>query len=209
MEETTPPLPTFLTEGGDRRKRLIQATLTVLAREGYERITTRRIAVEANVNIATLHYYFGTKENLMTEAVRQVRDWTIARMEEGVEDAPDTACALRSAFQIIWESIQHNFGTLRYDMAIRGFRDNVARREVETVYDAYRAFLFRLLERHQQAGGTLAAEVTSEDIVHYILYGVDGTVLHYTLTGNMAAAQTNLRLLQEHVLSMMYLPPKD
>ena len=44
------------------RIQILEAAAIALTRGGYERITTRRIAEEAGVNIATLHYYFGTKE---------------------------------------------------------------------------------------------------------------------------------------------------
>ncbi len=49
----------------DRRAELLEATITVLVEHGFEGLRTRRVAEQAGVNVATLHYYFSTKEKLI------------------------------------------------------------------------------------------------------------------------------------------------
>jgi AcrR family transcriptional regulator len=48
-----------------RRLSLIRATYEVIAKEGFEGLRTRTVAERVGVNIATLHYYFPTKEALI------------------------------------------------------------------------------------------------------------------------------------------------
>src|SRR3954454_19035233 len=48
-----------------RRQQLVEAAMTVIAREGVDGATTRRIADEAGAPLATLHYCFQAKENLL------------------------------------------------------------------------------------------------------------------------------------------------
>ena len=48
-----------------RRRQLIDAAMTVIAREGVDGATTRKIADEARAPLATLHYCFQNKENLL------------------------------------------------------------------------------------------------------------------------------------------------
>ena len=48
-----------------RRLSLVRAAYEVIAREGFEGLRTRSVADRARVNIATLHYYFPTKEALI------------------------------------------------------------------------------------------------------------------------------------------------
>src|SRR3954447_25541964 len=48
-----------------RRQQLIEAAMVVIAREGVDGATTRKIADEAKAPLATLHYCFQTKENLL------------------------------------------------------------------------------------------------------------------------------------------------
>jgi AcrR family transcriptional regulator len=57
---------TRLRPGGDeRRDSLVRAAFACLAADGFEGLRTRSVADRAGVNIATLHYYFPTKEALI------------------------------------------------------------------------------------------------------------------------------------------------
>jgi TetR/AcrR family transcriptional regulator, regulator of cefoperazone and chloramphenicol sensitivity len=49
----------------DRRQSLMEATFEIIASEGFEGLRTRSVADRAGVNIATLHYYYPTKEALI------------------------------------------------------------------------------------------------------------------------------------------------
>jgi len=48
-----------------RRQELVLAAFHQIAEHGFEGLRTREVAAEARVNIATLHYYFPTKEALI------------------------------------------------------------------------------------------------------------------------------------------------
>src|SRR3989440_6572833 len=49
----------------DREQALVQAAFNQIAERGFEGLRTREVAAEVGVNIATLHYYFPTKEALI------------------------------------------------------------------------------------------------------------------------------------------------
>jgi AcrR family transcriptional regulator len=49
----------------DRRRALVAAAYQRIASNGFEGLRTRDVAADAGVNIATLHYYFPTKEALI------------------------------------------------------------------------------------------------------------------------------------------------
>jgi AcrR family transcriptional regulator len=50
--------------GDASRQRLIEAGLKIFGQYGFEGASTRRLAAEAEVNIASIPYYFGGKEGL-------------------------------------------------------------------------------------------------------------------------------------------------
>ena len=52
-------------EHGRRRTALLQAAFDVVAEVGFEGLRTRAVANRAGVNIATLHYYFPSKQHLV------------------------------------------------------------------------------------------------------------------------------------------------
>lgn len=59
-----------LTEKGERiRRRMIDATVRILQQQGFRQATVRAIAREAAVNIASVRYYFGSKEALISAAL--------------------------------------------------------------------------------------------------------------------------------------------
>lgn len=54
----------------DRREQLISATMDLMRRKGVQAVTTRAIAKEANAPLATAHYCFGSKDELMDAAAQ-------------------------------------------------------------------------------------------------------------------------------------------
>src|SRR5437867_12297643 len=53
----------------DRRRALVAAAYRRIATAGFEGLRTRDIAADVGVNIATLHYYFPTKEALIRSVI--------------------------------------------------------------------------------------------------------------------------------------------
>jgi AcrR family transcriptional regulator len=61
---------------------LLDAAERLLADVGYASITTRRLATEAGVNHGLVHYYFGSNENLLVQALERFTGRLIARQRE-------------------------------------------------------------------------------------------------------------------------------
>ena len=59
----------------DSRDRIIRAAVDVFAEAGYRGATTRRIAQQAGVNEVTLFRHFGSKEELIEEALTRMGEW--------------------------------------------------------------------------------------------------------------------------------------
>ncbi|MDR1270830.1 MAG: TetR/AcrR family transcriptional regulator [Planctomycetaceae bacterium] len=52
----------------DTRKTLLDVACRLFAEHGFDKVSTRMIAQEANVNLGSIHYHFGSKEGLYFEA---------------------------------------------------------------------------------------------------------------------------------------------
>ena len=61
---------------------LLDAAERLLAEAGYAGVTTRRPAKEAGVNHGLVHYYFGSVENLLVQALERFTGRLIARQRE-------------------------------------------------------------------------------------------------------------------------------
>lgn len=71
MSHPAEPVPD---RGEDTRRRLLEAALPVFARDGYDGVSTRRIAEAAGANVAAIAYHFGGKRGLYLAVARHVAE---------------------------------------------------------------------------------------------------------------------------------------
>ncbi len=69
------------------RQAILEAVVTCIEKYGIDKVTTRKIAVEAGTNIASINYYFRSKDELIEETLSM----TIRHMMEDVIAAIDDA----------------------------------------------------------------------------------------------------------------------
>lgn len=77
-----------------RRDELVDAAYRAIAANGFEGLRTRDIANAVGVNVATLHYYFPTKEDL----IRSVIGRAMSRFQTTLSADGDAAARLRAHF---------------------------------------------------------------------------------------------------------------
>ena len=63
------------------RERLLAGAIECLRTKGYARTTARDIAAAADANLASIGYHFGSKEQLLNEAVIEISELWVRRME--------------------------------------------------------------------------------------------------------------------------------
>lgn len=79
----------------DRRAALVQAALRVVAAKGVSAATTRAIVAEAGMSLASFHYAFASRDELMNELVAFV----VGHEESAVLPAPDARGSLRDVLR--------------------------------------------------------------------------------------------------------------
>jgi len=79
-------------EHGKRRQSLLRAAFDVIAEAGFEGLRTRAVTTRAGVNVATLHYYFPTKQDLVEGLAQYIGAKFVAI--HGPEPAPSGYVAL-------------------------------------------------------------------------------------------------------------------
>jgi AcrR family transcriptional regulator len=72
---------------GDKAQRIIDVMRRSVAKRGTTGSTFDHVAREAGVSRGLLHYYFGTKEKLLLEAVRRDGELRIERLEKQLSEA--------------------------------------------------------------------------------------------------------------------------
>src|ERR1700742_910889 len=87
---------------GEKAQRIVEAMRSSVARRGVAGSTFDHVAREARVSRGLLHYYFGTKERLLTEVVRRDAELRVAALEASLADAEtadDVISALVASLQ--------------------------------------------------------------------------------------------------------------
>jgi AcrR family transcriptional regulator len=94
------------------RSRLVEGTLRCLERLPPERVTARAIVEESGANLASITYHFGSKEDLVTEAVIEGLDRWLGEIESRLGELPSQAPAarFRRAAELIESSRQRHTG---------------------------------------------------------------------------------------------------
>lgn len=70
------------TNSDEKRLQLALALCRCLQTKEYSNISVHDIAHEAGMNHGLIHYYFGSKEALLIEAIKISSDWQIALLED-------------------------------------------------------------------------------------------------------------------------------
>jgi TetR/AcrR family transcriptional regulator, regulator of cefoperazone and chloramphenicol sensitivity len=123
--------------GDDRRDSLVRAAFACLAADGFEGLRTRSVADRAGVNIATLHYYFPTKEDL----IGGVADFLASRfIILHAPPVPQTGSAaldrLHQEFADahFYRAEHPELAAVLFELQLRGRRDPVIRNIVEPLF---------------------------------------------------------------------------
>jgi AcrR family transcriptional regulator len=95
------------------KRQILEATISAIEKYGMQNLTTRAIAHEAGVNNAALHYYYGTKENLIAQALAL----TLDHMMEDTDEILSRTEAIRSRLRALFEYLID--GIHRYPNLIR------------------------------------------------------------------------------------------
>jgi AcrR family transcriptional regulator len=95
------------------KQHILEATINAIEKHGVQNLTTRTIAQEAGVNNAALHYYYGTKENLIAEALSLTLDHMMEDTHAILAGAGSIAERILALFTFICE------GVLRFPNLIR------------------------------------------------------------------------------------------
>ena len=75
---------TSISGGEELRTRLVDATIRVLARDGFARTSARAVAQEAGTVNGSVFYYFGSMDGLLAATASTLADRGIERVRQGL-----------------------------------------------------------------------------------------------------------------------------
>ena len=142
------------------------AAYSEIAERGFEGLRTREVASEVGVNIATLHYYFPTKESL----IRAVLDHAMGRFRTTLAPHGSPADQLRNYLRATRKLMldEPELGAVMAELALRSVRDDSIASIMNEMYDVWHVTLRGLLRRAVKEG-KLRPEADSDAVAALII----------------------------------------
>ena len=167
--------------GPIRREQIVRATIRCLAREGYTRLTMKKVAREAGVSQGILHYYFADKRAMLVATLTTVsrdldRRVAAAQSRTTRDPAARLRALVRACLEVavrrpeFWVVFLEFWGEMVHDRRLR---------EVNAeVYARTRRLIGRLITEGVRAGRFRA--VDPERAAAVVLGLVEGVSLQLT-----------------------------
>jgi AcrR family transcriptional regulator len=151
--ERKPAAPTK-SLSGEKAQRIIEAMRRSVARRGTAGSTFERVAREAGVSRGLLHYYFGTKEQLLVEAVRRDCALRMERLEQQLADAKTAEDFIDLAAEHLQQTLHEDpdFVTLLFELFTLSQRHKDIAAEYAALMRSTREQVATMLAAAQQAG---------------------------------------------------------
>jgi AcrR family transcriptional regulator len=185
----------------DRREELIEAAIRVLTRDGVTGATTRAIAAEAGVALATLHYCFSSREELLGEAGRRITDRTVAAVRDAFTGEKDLRDSIAGLLRTFWQGVEHapekelvSYELRQYALRQEGAHE-LAVHQVSHYLEVHEEFLRMVAD---SAGIEWAVPV--ETLARYIHASLDGLSLCWLVDKDSARSQQVLDLMTDYLI---------
>jgi AcrR family transcriptional regulator len=169
---TEPPI-------GDTPSRLIAGTLRTLKARGLAGTTSRAIASESGVNLGGITYHFGSKDELVAQALLvAIRGWIDPALEALRQEAP-AAVRMMEAVRALQDSFERARDLLPVylEALVHANRSDSLRRGVVELLNELRGFLAEQITELRSTG-FLPAWVDPPAMASLLLATGDGLSLH-------------------------------
>ncbi|MFF1878633.1 TetR/AcrR family transcriptional regulator [Leifsonia sp. NPDC058230] len=190
----------------ERRAALVHAAVRVVARDGVAAATTRAIVAEAGMSLASFHYAFTSRDELMVELINAVVDGEESAFAPVLQPV-DGGATMRETVRV---GLQHYFDVVRADpdrekamfeltqWALRepGF-EPLARRQ----YDRYFAVAENALVAAAEITGNDWSRPTAE-IARMLVTLTDGLTIAWLVTRDDAAAAATMDFAADAVADL-------
>ncbi len=187
----------------ERRPQLIKAAIDLMTREGVAAGSTRAIAAELGVAQATVHYTFGTKEDLYRAVMERLTHDLIAQVERAAPaDAgfEETVAALAAA---LWQTVREQPTThqLLTELSMFALRTPRLQEALESHYREVTAVTTKLVTEAAERTGHQLGQ-SAETLARFFLAGFDGLSSQHLSLPDEAAEFACLQALVSAVVAL-------
>ncbi|MGW3122914.1 TetR/AcrR family transcriptional regulator [Streptomyces sp. NPDC001107] len=187
----------------ERRPQLIKAAIDLMAREGVAAGSTRAIAAELGVAQATVHYTFGTKEELYRAVMEQLTQDLVAQVEEAAPTEASFEDTIATLAEALWRTVLEQPASyqLLTELSLFALRTPHLQEALHAHQRDVSAVTTKLIsEAAERAGHRLTQP--AETIARFFLAGFDGLTMQHLSLPDEKAEEVCKQALISAVLAM-------
>ena len=164
----------------EHRRAIVAATIRLMQREGVAAASTRRVAAEAGVAQATIHYVFGTKTELYRAVLETASENLVRAVEAGLAPHPHWTEDAAVASGAVWDIVASDTSTalLLVELTTTALRDPDLRDLADGLYDSYHHIaenaVRTIIERSNHE-----LRVSVEEVARLAVGGLNGIILSF------------------------------
>ncbi|HLY30744.1 MAG TPA: TetR/AcrR family transcriptional regulator [Ktedonobacterales bacterium] len=196
-----------------RRSAILAAVIRALARDGVAESTTRTLAASAEVNQATLRYYFGSKDDLLLavlqELMRNTREVVLGVITPGaLAEQADIRQVIADGMTAFWTYVekQPELQMIQLELTLYTQRRAESAWLAREQYAGYVSVIETILRESFSLLGRTSA-TPFEQIARFLVAGFDGLTLQYLSDHDNARARRDLHTLIVAVIALVGAQP--
>lgn len=193
----------------ERRLQFVEAAARVIASEGLQAATTRRIAAEADAPLAALHYCFRSKEELLQDVYHYLsRDY--AKSLSPIHDiGAGLPHVIRQHAHRIWDRIRErpHEQVTTFELLLRRFREApdhepIARAQNRSMYEGWvnsTAEIFR--SAAEAADGDVPDDL--DILARLFISGIDGISMQHLADPDEERSRRLIDMLSDSLVALL------
>ena len=181
---------------GDRtRAQIIEGAIRALAENGVLGATTRKIATESGVQLATLHYHFESKSAILLAVLQSLIDEMTLSVRGQVRSSADLDECIDQVLRAAWRVLMQTraLQVVHYELTLYAFREG-ANWLAERQYDAYVQLYLDYLRSIPESESSLSLD-DCRAIARFMLAGIDGLLLQELAKPNRTRSKRGIEAL--------------
>lgn len=187
----------------ERRPQLIKAAIDLMSREGVAAGSTRAIAAELGVAQATVHYTFGTKEELYRAVMEQLTQDLVAQVEQAAPTDASFEDTIVTLAEALWRTVLEQPASyqLLTELSMFALRTPHLQEALHSHHRDISAVTAKLISEAAERTGHQLAQ-PAETIARFFLAGFDGLTMQHLSLPDEEAERACLQALVAAVLAM-------
>ena len=187
----------------DRRLEIVQAALRVIGEVGVQGATTRAIVAEAGMPLASFHYAFASRDEMMEELIAHVVETQSIAAFEAIRFGADIRSTIRDGLQAFFDTIVADTGEeqVLFELMLFAMRTPGLESLPQRQWAKYRDAARQVLEAAADSGG-IRWTVPVDSVARLLITYTDGLTLSWLADRDLAAAAIVMDLAADSLAAL-------